>query len=217
MPEQQKQSRLWLAVVISAIILAMAIIWTVVKKQPQIVYQHPHNHEHSFEPLTKSTDDANRPRISLNDVIRDARLWGPTYESWFGKMAPDFTLTDITGKQHKLSDYRGKNVMLTFWATWCGPCLIEVPHLIALRNIISEDKLAMLAISSEPPALVKRFLAGQKINYTVFASDIRAMPAPFNSVNAIPCSFFIGPDGRIKLATEGTLSLGEIKAILQAE
>jgi len=154
---------------------------------------------------------------TLGQIIKNARSWGPAYQSWLGKMAPDFTLTDITGKQHKLSDYRGKDVMIIFWATWCRPCLIEMPHLIALRNTIGEDKLAMLAISNERPALVENFAAQKKINYTVFSSDPRAMPAPFSRIKGIPCSFFIGPEGKIKLATEGLLSLGEMKAILQAD
>lgn len=228
MSRQQKQSRhapprggarLWPAVAVSAIILTGVVIWAVVKKQPaeNIQAGHQHNHEHLFEPLTESSDDVNQPKMSLNDIVRYARAWGPIYTSWYGKTAPDFTLTDISGKQHKLSDYRGKNVMIIFWATWCRPCLIEMPHLIALRNIIDEDKLAMLAISKEHPALVEKFVENKKMNYTVFSSDTRAMPSPFNRIRGIPCSFFIDPNGKIKLATEGTLSLGEMKAILQAD
>jgi peroxiredoxin len=163
------------------------------------------------------------PKRSLREVIASARTWGPAYNQFVGQIAHDFTITDITGKQHKLSDYRGKNVMLIFWATWCGPCKAELPHLIALRNRISKDELAMLAISYKttyPPEtteMVKNFVKQKEINYTVFSTDFDAMPPPFNKLSSIPCTFFINPDGKIKLATVGPLSLGEIKAILEAE
>ena len=216
--QDKKQTGIWLAVIVSAIILAALIIWSVVKKQPaEQAHSEHHGHEHPlFELPAESADDVNRPKMSLNNIIKVARTWGPAYQSWYGRPAPDFTLTDITDKQHRLSDYRGKNVLIVFWATWCGPCLMETPHLIALRNIIGEDKLAILAISSESPALVKQFVAQKKINYTVFSFS-GILPTPFNLVRAIPCSFFIDTEGKVKLATEGLLSLGETKAILQAE
>jgi hypothetical protein len=65
--------------------------------------------------------------------------------------------------------------------------------------------------------MVKKFAAQQKINYTVFSVDIDDMPAPYNQIKGIPSSFFISPEGKIKLATEGRLSLGAIRAILAAE
>ena len=216
MSEQQKQNRLWPAVVISAIILAVVVIWRVAIFKPAQKFQTEHQHQHSpFESFSEDPCDVNRPKVSLNDVIKAARTWRPVYKSWYGKPAPNFTLTDITGKQHRLSDYRGKDVMLILWATWCGPCIMEVPHLIALRNLIGKDKLAMLAISNEDPALVSNFAADRKINYTVL-SDTGNMPAPYNQIRGIPSSFFIDSGGKIKLATEGLLSLGEIRAIVQA-
>lgn len=155
-------------------------------------------------------------KVTLDDIIEAARTWSPAFTSWFGKPAPDFTLTDITGQQHKLNDYRGKDIMVIFWASWANPCQMEIPHLIQIRNTLGEDKLAMLAISNEDLSVIKEFVSRQKINYTVFSNQ-SDMPTPFNLVNSIPCSFFINPEGKIKLAATGMLSLAEIKAILNAE
>jgi peroxiredoxin len=156
------------------------------------------------------------PKVSLSDIIKAAKNWGPSYMPWYGQEAPDFTLTDTNGKAHKLSDYRGRNVLLVFWATWCPPCLMEIPHLIELRKTAGEDYLVMLAISNEEPGLVKRFVAKAKINYTILI-DQGTLPGPYNTITAIPSSFFIDPEGNIKLATAGLLSLKEIRAILEAE
>ena len=154
--------------------------------------------------------------VSLNDIIKAARTWRPGYQTWYGKPAPDFTLTDLAGKEHKLSDYKGKNVLIIFWATWCGPCRMEIPHLIELRKTVSEDDLAMLAISNESPALVRTFVEQAKMNYTILM-DQGSLPGPYNTISAIPSGFFIDRQGKIKLATTGLVSLNEIKAILDAE
>ena len=161
------------------------------------------------------------PKISLNDVIRKARTWGPAYASWYGKQAPDFTVTDLAGKQHKLSDFRGKNVMLVFWATWCPPCMMEIPHLISLRKAKSQDDLVILAITYEKPELVKKFATSKGLNYRV-ALEQPNMPAPFGVIRiyktrGIPASFFIKPDGTIKLATTGLLAEDDMRNILAAE
>lgn len=221
-----EQRNPWRAVLISATILVALIIWSGCKKQPseQADTEQARSESLPSEPVDKSTDKfpetdtglSAEPKMSLSDVIKAARTWGPAFESWVGKPAPDFMLTDITGQQYSLSGYYGRNVMIIFWATWCGPCKMELPHLIELRNTIGQDKLAMLAISKEAPALLKKFADQQKINYTVFSNQA-GMSEPYSLVNSIPCSFFIDPEGKIKLATIGLLSLGEIKAILQAK
>lgn len=207
MTEQNRQAAIWKAVTISAIIVAAVVIVAGCKKKSP------------KQPETKPPQQKHSP--SLNNVIKAARTWGPAYKSWYGKMAPDFTLTDITGKRHKLSDYRGKDVMLVFWGTWCPPCKMEIPHLIELRKTVSQDKLAILAISNEKPEVVKKFAADKKMNYTLLLEQ-GGMPKPFGVMRifgtvGVPCSFFIDPEGKIKFATVGLLSLDPIKAILQAE
>ena len=155
-------------------------------------------------------------KVDLNDIIKAAKTWRSSFQGWYGKPAPDFTLTDISGKEHKLSDYKGKNILIIFWATWCGPCKMEIPHLIELRNTLSESELAMLAISNENPDLVKSFAAKAKLNYTIL-TDRGGLPAPYNAIRAIPSAFFINRRGNVKLGTTGLVSLEEIKAILEAE
>jgi len=152
---------------------------------------------------------------SLSQIIQDAKTWTVAFKQWQGKLAPEFTLSDITGKEHKLSNYRGKYVIITFWATYCGACRLEIPHLMELRNTVGQDSLAILAISNEAPDLVKNFAAQQKINYTVVAQP-GPMPSPFDSVEYTPTNFLIDSQGRIKLAAVGLMSADEIKAVLQA-
>ena len=222
MSEQKKQP------IVLLIILAAVILFAGALLAPEIFKKRPNNTESAkvdvpktSEAAPKSADVNNKPAVAvkmrLEDIILRARTWGPVYESWSGRYAPDFTLSDITGRQHKLSDYRGKNVVIVFWATWCGPCKIEIPNLIALRNTVSTDNLAILAISSgEQTEKVVNFASANKMNYTVLL-DNGNLPSPFDKINSIPSSFFVRPDGKIKLATSGLMSLGEIKAIIQAD
>ena len=231
MSGQTKRSGLWLAASLVVIVLAAVVVWRAVFFKPGAQIQTAHRFDplplepfvpDTNEPVNTPTEGNADPRPTLNDVIRAARTWQPVYRSWFGRTAPDFTLTDLNGKQHKLSDYRGKNVMLVFWAAWCGPCVMEVPHLTALQNIVGKDDLAILAISYLSPRntteMVRRFVRqNDRISYTVFSVSPDSMPEPFDGIVYIPCSFFVQPDGKIKLATTGLLTLADMKAILQAE
>ena len=210
----------WPVVFLTVVIIATIVFWAGCKKEPP---EQTNTNTQNQQEIP--TTNIKKPAVgtSLNEIISSRRGWDTTFKSWYGKMAPDFTLTDITGKQHKLSGYRGKDVMLIFWATWCPPCIREIPDLIELRNTTDEDKLAMLAISyisTRPPntiEIVKGFVERQKINYTVLSVNKSDVSAPYNQMSGIPCSFFIDPEGKIKLATLGLLSLGTIKAILQAK
>jgi len=171
------------------------------------------------KPVSQTVYDS---KLTLNEIISRRMGWDPAFMNWYGKPAPDFTVTDINGVKHTLSEYKGKNVMIIFWATWCGPCIKEIPHLIQLRKDIGEDKLAMLAISyvdpRNTPAAVKMFVEKNPvINYTVISVYPDALPGPYNIVDSIPSSFFIDPQGKIKFATEGMISLPQIKAIIEAE
>jgi peroxiredoxin len=225
MSENTKQKGLFVGVVVSALIVLAAVIWAGMKRsesQEGAIQQHS-GHEHGLvdesqsitETLTDSVESSTMTIKQIEEMAEKSWSWGAYYNDWFGKEAPDFTLTDLNGKEHKLSDYKGKEVMLVFWATWCGPCRIEIPHIVELRKSISEDKLAILAISNESEEVIKNFVQTNNLNYTVLISK-STLPEPYSLVTGIPSSFFINSEGKIKFGTMGTIDLNVMKAIVEA-
>jgi peroxiredoxin len=126
------------------------------------------------------------------------------FEDYYGKEAPDLTLDTTDGNVIKLSDLKGKRVMLDFFATWCGPCKKEIPHLIKLRETISPDELVLIGVSSESANTVRPFKQKMKINYPLVGTgyDVN-LPEPFSGVTTIPTVFFIDANGVIESSLNG--------------
>jgi peroxiredoxin len=171
----------------------------------------------STDPLATAGDLFREPAVNVDHIVDAAKTWQPLFRQWWGKIAPaDFTLTDIDGIPHKLSDYRGKNVVVVIWRTSNATCKLEVPQLKDLRGAYQDKDLAILTISNEDPELLKAFAAEQGINFTVLSSTGN-LPAPFGEVQYAPGSFFLDPQGRFKLAARGFVSAEDAKTIVQAK
>ena len=109
--------------------------------------------------------------------------------------APDFTLKDADGKTVHLSDYKGKVVLLDFWATWCGPCQIEIPWFMDIERQNKDKGFEVLGVSMDDEGweAVKPFLAEMNVNYRVVIGNDARRKA-YGGVDALPTTFLI--DGR---------------------
>jgi len=121
---------------------------------------------------------------------------GPSAEDWEGVIAPDLSVTGLDGKEIRLGDLRGKRVVLDFWATWCPPCVKEIPHFIKLTSDTSRDDLIVIGISSENKDDIVKFVKKKGVNYPIATSD--DLPSPYGDVRSIPTTFFIDRNGVIQ-------------------
>lgn len=118
-----------------------------------------------------------------------------------GAPAPVFTLTDLNGEQHTLSDYDGQVVVLNFWATWCEPCREEMPDLQEVYDTYRDDGLVILGINADEPFdRVVEFVDEYEITFPILL-DTRPNVTARYEVNAYPSTFFVDRDGRIRVDT----------------
>jgi peroxiredoxin len=130
-----------------------------------------------------------------------------------GKPAPNFTLKSIDGKTVSLADYRGKAVLINFWATWCGPCKFEIPWLVELQKKYADQGFTVIGISEDdgPVSNVEKFAAKMGMNYPVVMGDEKVAKA-YGGIAFLPASFYIGRDGRVVTEVGGLISESEMEA-----
>jgi cytochrome c biogenesis protein CcmG, thiol:disulfide interchange protein DsbE len=133
-------------------------------------------------------------------------------------LAPDFSVTDLSGQTLQLARYRGKVVLLNFWATWCAPCRSEIPRFVDLQNEYDRQGLQIVGISlDDDPRLVHAFYQQLRMNYPVAIGDAK-FAEKYGGVLGLPVSFLIGRDGRIYAKYVGETDISriepEIKSLL---
>ena len=129
-----------------------------------------------------------------------------------GQAAPDFTLESLDGKTVHLSDFRGKGVLLNFWATWCQPCKIEMPWFAELQKQYGPQGLQIVGIAMDDasPKEIAEFAHDLGVNYPILIGKEEVGNA-YGGVQFLPATFYIGRDGKVVDKVFGLKGRGEIE------
>jgi len=154
--------------------------------------------ENTKVPNVSSDTEKDAPTKSITDAIKLAAL--------------DFKLVDLNGKEVSLSDFKGKKVFLNFWASWCPPCISEMPDIEKLYTETKDSDLVILAVNlGEDKATVKAFSDTNKYNFKILLDTDQSVGKQYN-ISAIPTSYFIDKEGNIVSTVKGALSLEKMKS-----
>ena len=128
-------------------------------------------------------------------------------------VAPAFKLKDLEGKSVQLSDFKGKVVVLNFWATWCPPCRAEIPDLIALQKHYAPRGVVVLGVSLDEggPSKVASFVKKMGINYPMVMGD-QNISSAYGGIEVVPTTFIIDRKGNVISALQGATDLAGFEA-----
>jgi len=135
--------------------------------------------------------------------------------SLVNRKAPEFARRDLSGKKLNLRSYRGKVVLLNFWATWCAPCQLEMPAFSRWQQEYGPQGLQILGISMDddaPP--VRKLVTGLKLDYPVAMGDAR-LGERYGGVLGLPLTYLIGRDGVVRAQFQGETDLSTIEKQLR--
>lgn len=164
--------------------------------------------------------------VGKGELVRDTSSGMPKYVSPFvGKPAPAFTLDDMSGQKVSLDSYKGKAVLINFWATWCGPCKIETPWLVDLRNKYAGQGFEVLGISTEgedlkdsdkagfarQKAAIEKFVQQEHMPYPVLING-DSLSQEYGGLDAMPTSFYVDRKGNVVAAQMGLTSASDMEA-----
>jgi len=168
--------------------------------------------------MLESCSHLSREGVGWSGSVRAASSVKPDKER---KAAPDFSLKDADGKVVHLSDYKGKVVLLDFWATWCGPCKIEIPWFMDMQRKNKDKGFEVLGVAMDDEGweVVKPFLTDLGVNYRVVIGNDGTADM-YGGVDALPTTFLIDRSGKIAAVHVGLASKKDfedgIQELLQA-
>ncbi len=158
---------------------------------------------------------------TIKQILTDIGFWETAADDNRDMAVTDCNLIDLDGKPHKLSSYKGKNILLFEWVTWSPACTTQFQFLKELRDRVSEEQLTILgvAIQTEKDDLskVKEYVQKEKINFPVFYEPQSKLSSEFQFNLFVPCSFFIRPDGTLKVAVMEIITVRDLVRVLQAK
>lgn len=177
--------------------IARYLEWTKMNWQRVSLAARPAMHRHSFFPCVLASlllCILCTPASAQQPTIRFVRNPDP---------APDFKLTTLEGKPLSLAEYKSKVILLNFWATWCGPCRLEIPDLVELQiKYKAQLQIIGLVVDEEDEAAIKSFAEKFAINYPIaVATD--AVRTEYGGIPALPTSFVMDAEGRVVQKHEG--------------
>jgi len=134
-----------------------------------------------------------------------------------GQPAPVWKLKDLAGQEVSSDQFKGKVMVVDFWATWCGPCVSEIPGYVALQKKYGSKGLVIVGVSLDRkgPAHVKKFVDDHAMNYIIVMGDDEITEA-FGGFNAIPTTFLISRDGRIINQKTGAAPAEEYEKLVKS-
>jgi thiol-disulfide isomerase/thioredoxin len=146
-------------------------------------------------------------RFALALVLVGVAVLAPAAElkPWEGGATPPLAVEDLNGKPHDLSEYKGKVVLVNFWATWCEPCRAEMPSIDRLRNALKGEPFEVLAVNmAEPLSRIEKFSATLPLGFALLRDRDGSVSKAWKA-KLLPASYLIGRDGRIHYVAYGEL------------
>lgn len=134
-----------------------------------------------------------------------------------GSQRPDFSLADVDGNTRNISEWNGKVVAINFWATWCPPCIKEIPEFVELQKRYGNDGLQFLGIALQRAEEVTDFMAEYGMNYPVLAGEMEVIKIAENygnDIGALPYTVILDRSGRVHYVKKGPLSGEEAESII---
>ena len=130
------------------------------------------------------------------------------------------SLPDASGKQQTMSQWRGKTLVINFWATWCGPCVQEMPELSVLQSEVASKDIQLIGVGIDSASNIQAFSSKYKISYPLFVAGLSGteLSRQFgNEAGGLPFTVLVGADGQIRKRYLGRLKMSELRADIEGK